>query len=267
MLTVIGHEAVRKLLEDNLPQVVSLIGPKSIGKRTLAIYLAQFHGFEWVDVMEWEAPLTGGKARQVQDFARTHPFERRKLAIVHLDSASDSALNDMLKLLEEPPSYMHFILISTSATLPTIMSRSQVFHMGTLSPEELTSVLTRFNGMNEGAASKVSFAGQVSAAKEAYEGVNAKAAAVATLKAVESRDILLFKRSFKAVDDLAARMIERALQEAATGDWQLFSPSDLPLFSKRPDVALRLLEAWSQTGSARRSLSARVVLEPVVRRN
>lgn len=267
MYTVIGHPLAKRVLEAHLPQVLSFLGPSSIGKRTLAIYLGQFHGIETVDCMEFRVFFTVEKAKQLRQFAQTAPFGEKKLAIVHLDGAFEAALNDMLKLLEEPPSYMHFILVMTEPTLPTIMSRSQTFVLSALEPEELTAVLTRFNGVSEGPASRVSFAGQVSVAKELYEGVNAKTTALAVLKSVESRDIILFKRSFKGMDDLAARMIERGLSEAATGDWQLFTASDLPLFSKRPDVARRLLEAWSQTGSARRSLSARVVLEPVVRRN
>lgn len=267
MYTVIGHETARRVLEAGLPQVLSFLGPSSVGKRTLAVYLAQFHGIEPVDSMEFRVFFTVEKARQLREFAQTAPFGEKKLAVVHLDSAPEAALNDILKLLEEPPSYMHFILIMTKPTLPTIMSRSQTFCLAYLKPEELASVLTRFNGMSEGPASRVSFAGQVGTAKELYEGVNSKAAALAVLKSVESKDTILFKRSFKGVDDLAARMIERGLLEAATGDWQLFAPSDLPMFSKRPDVARKLLEAWSQTGSAKRSLSARVVLEPVVRRS
>lgn len=267
MYTVIGHGTARRVLEAHLPQVLSLVGPSSIGKRTLAIYLGQFHGIDPVDSMEFRVFFTVEKAKQLREFALTVPFGEKKLAIVHIDKAPEASLNDMLKLLEEPPSYMHFILLMTKATLPTIMSRSETFGLAPLEPEELTSVLTRFNGMSEGPASRVSFAGRVDEAKELYEGVNSKVSALAVLRAVESKDIMLFKRSFKGVDDLAARMIERGLLEAATGRWEFFAPSDLPLFSNRPDVARRLLEAWSQTGSARRSLSARVVLEPAVRRN
>lgn len=267
LYTVIGHTAAKRVLEANLPQVLSFVGPSSIGKRTLAVYLSQFHGFEAVDTMEFRVLFTADKAKQLRQFALTAPFGEKKLAIVHLDKAPEAALNDMLKLLEEPPSHMYFMLIMTEPTLPTIMSRSQTFCLAHLEPEELTAVLTRFNGMSEGPASKVSFAGRVDVAQELHEGVNAKATALAVLKSVESKDIMIFKRAFKGVDDLAARMIERGLLEAATGRWELFAPTDLPLFSKRPEVARRLSEALSQTGSARRSLSVRVVLEPVVRRS
>lgn len=267
MYAVIGHGPARRMLEAHLPQVVSILGPQSVGKRTLAIYLAQFHGFAPVDSMEFQQTFTAEKARQLREFSLTAPFGEKKLALVHLDKAPEAALNDMLKLLEEPPSYMYFILISSKPTLPTVTSRSQPFYLAPLLEEELCSVLTRFNGMSVGAASKVAFLGQVNRAKEAYENVNAKATALAVLKAVEAKDVVLFKRSFKAVDDSAARMIEEALLEASEGDWRLFSASDLPVLGRRPEVARKLLEALSRTGSARRSLSARVVLEPLVRRN
>lgn len=266
MITVIGHDSVKKLLEDNLPQVVSFMGPKSIGKRTLAIYLKQFHGFDGVDFGEFYSPFTVEKARHLHEWSQYAPFGDRKLAIVHLDRASENSLNDVLKLLEEPPSYMHFILIHSEPTLSTVLSRAHVYRMGALKPDDLVTVLTRFGDMTEAAARKVSYAGQVSAAKEIHQNINARNAALAVLKAVETQDPILFKRAFKAVDDSAARMIETGLFEASAGDWRLFSAEELLVLAKRPEVAQRLYEALGTTGSARRSLSVRVVLEQVVRR-
>lgn len=266
MITVLGHDSIKGLLEDNLPQVVSFMGPKSIGKRTLAIYLKQYHCFSSIDFMEIFSPLTAEKAEQLRKFALISPFDDSKMAVVHLDGASESALNDMLKLLEEPPEYMYFILISSEPVLPTVVSRAHVYRFGTLSEDDLQTVLTRFEGLSESAAAKVSYAGQVSAAKEIYQSINARNAALAVLKAVETQDILLFKRAFKAVDDSAARMLETGLSEASTGDWRLFSPAELPVLAKRPQTAQKLLEGLGSTGSARRSLSARVVLEQVVKR-
>lgn len=266
MITVLGHDSIKKLLEDNLPQVVSFMGAQSIGKRTLAIYLKQFHGFDAVDSMEIFAPFTAEKARQLREFAIVSPFGGGKLGIVHLDGASDSALNDVLKLLEEPPSYMHFILISSQPVLPTVLSRAHSYRMGTLDEGDLHTILTRFEGLSEAAANKVSYAGQVSTAKEIYHNITARNAALAVLKSVETQDFLLFRRAFKAVDDSAVRMIETGLFEASTGDWRVFSPEELPVLAKKPQVAQRLLEGLGSTGSARRSLSARVVLEQTVRR-
>lgn len=267
LITVLGHDSVKRLLEaeDGMPQVASFMGPKSVGKRTLAIYLKQYYCFSSVDFMEIFT-LTAEKARQLREFALTSPFDGSKLAIVHLDGASESALNDILKLLEAPPEYMYFILISSEPVLPTVLSRSQVYRFGTLNPEDLRTILTRFEGLSEAAAEKVSYAGQVSAAKEIYQNINARNAALTALKAVETQDVVLFKRAFKAVDDSAARMLETGLFEACTGDWRLFSPEELPVLARKPQVAQKLLEGLGSTGSARRSLSARVVLEQVVRR-
>lgn len=267
LITVVGHDSVKGLLEDNLPQVVSFMGPKSIGKRTLAIYLKQFHQIDTVDFGEMHAPFTADKARQLREFTAFAPFGDKKLAIVHLDGATDSALNDILKLLEEPPSYMYFILISSEPTLPTIMSRAQVFRLGALESDDLRTILTRFEGLSDQAAQRVSYTGQVSEAKEVYHNITSRNAALAVLKSIETQDILLFKRAFKSVDDSAARMLETALFEASAGDWRLFSAGELPVLAGKPEVAQKLLEALGATGSARRSLSARVVLEQAVRRN
>lgn len=268
LITVLGHDSIKRLLvaEDGMPQVVSFMGPKSVGKRTLAIYLKQYYCFSSIDFMEVNAPFTAEKASQLRRFALTAPFDGSKLAVVHLDGATDSALNDALKLLEEPPEYMYFILISSEPVLPTVLSRAQIYRFGTLNEDDLCTILTRFEGLSETAAKKVSYAGQVSEAKEIYQNINARNAALAVLKSVETQDVLLFKRAFKAVDDSAARMLESGLFEACTGDWRLFSPEELPVLAKKPEVAQKLLEVLGSTGSARRSLSARVVLEQVVRR-
>jgi DNA polymerase-3 subunit delta' len=53
------------------------------------------------------------------------------------------AANSLLKVLEEPPAYVHILLLAESLgeLLPTIRSRCAVAHLGALPPEEIAAIL------------------------------------------------------------------------------------------------------------------------------
>ena len=76
---------------------------------------------------------------------------RKRVFIIHdaegLGRGGADAGNSLLKTLEEPPAYAHFLLTaaSTGGVMPTIVSRCQVVHFGLLPVGEIESVLqTRF---------------------------------------------------------------------------------------------------------------------------
>jgi len=76
---------------------------------------------------------------------------RKRVFILHdaegLGRGGADAGNSLLKTLEEPPAYAHFLLTaaSTGGVMPTIVSRCQVVHFGLLPAGEIESVLqTRF---------------------------------------------------------------------------------------------------------------------------
>ncbi len=63
----------------------------------------------------------------------------RVFLIDHLDRANEQAANSLLKITEEPPD--HLIIVSTAENfydlLPTIRSRSLIFHLSTLPVEDM----------------------------------------------------------------------------------------------------------------------------------
>lgn len=79
--------------------------------------------------------------RLLRELAQYKPLRGsyRVFLIDQLDRASEQAANSLLKTLEEPPA--HLILIATAENLyellPTIRSRSVIFHMNPLSAEEM----------------------------------------------------------------------------------------------------------------------------------
>ncbi len=84
--------------------------------------------------------------RNVESWSRLAPFGRRKTVIIeNADRMQDSPRNALLKILEEPPETVRFVL-STSrrgAVLATILSRSRTYPFATRTPEQAKLVVSR----------------------------------------------------------------------------------------------------------------------------
>ena len=67
----------------------------------------------------------------------------RVFLIDHLDRANEQAANSLLKILEEPPSYLLILMTAENAydLLPTIRSRSLILSMSRLSPAEMETFM------------------------------------------------------------------------------------------------------------------------------
>lgn len=261
---LVGHQGVIGALSSQLPPVSIIMGPPSVGKRIIATYAAIKHEVARIDFTE-VSKLTVDEAIRVKQFMSTHPQQNLKFALIDLDAASDAAMNDLLKALEEPPSYARFSLIS-SATLPTtLLTRGHKYNVGLLNPEDLISILVH-KGIPEKEAIKVSKLGRVDLALQAYADLASRATAVNVLQAAESGDYVLFSQAYKAVDVKAAEVILAILEESASQNWKLYSPEFIGVFSKR-QVALNILGAWSNVSSARPQLAVRTALESVMRGN
>jgi len=85
------------------------------------------------------------QVRFLQDIATVPPIEgtHRVVMILGADTITQEAGNCILKLLEEPPSYLIMILVADrlSSVLPTIRSRCSVLPMGPLPREVLVDML------------------------------------------------------------------------------------------------------------------------------
>ncbi|HEY6804472.1 MAG TPA: DNA polymerase III subunit delta' [Pyrinomonadaceae bacterium] len=85
--------------------------------------------------------------RAIEREANFRPVEgnARVFIIDEADKLNDSSANALLKVLEEPPSTSHLILITArpAMLLPTILSRCQVIRFAPLSVEEIESFLVK----------------------------------------------------------------------------------------------------------------------------
>jgi DNA polymerase-3 subunit delta' len=85
-----------------------------------------------------------GQIRTMIGRAQYLPTEARaKVFIITSAAFMKEAANSLLKLLEEPPDYVHLILLAENLgeLLPTIRSRCAVAHLGALPVEEIVALL------------------------------------------------------------------------------------------------------------------------------
>ena len=120
--------------EGNAAHAYLFTGPRGIGKTSVARVFARSLGCKDIDVFEIDAAshTSVEHIREISSSVYTQPIESdRKVYIfdeVHM--LSKAAFNAFLKTLEEPPSYVVFILVTTEAEkLPeTIVSRCVQLH-------------------------------------------------------------------------------------------------------------------------------------------
>jgi DNA polymerase-3 subunit gamma/tau len=143
-------------------------GPRGVGKTTMARLLAkglncsqgptiepckecascrEIAGGQSMDVLEIDAASNTGvdNVRELRDSARYAPSrDRNKIFIIdEVHMLSTSAFNALLKILEEPPPHVIFIMATTERQkLPaTILSRCQQFVFRTIAPAEIQAHL------------------------------------------------------------------------------------------------------------------------------
>ncbi|MFQ5575152.1 MAG: DNA polymerase III subunit delta' [Terriglobia bacterium] len=142
-------------------------GPPSVGKRTAALVMAAALNCErsgaacgeCLDCRKAErmahpniqliepsgAVISIDQVREVQSGLQLKSVEGRTKVVVldEIDRTTPPAANALLRVLEEPPADVVFILVSSrlETVMPTIVSRCQLVRFRTLSEEELVEVL------------------------------------------------------------------------------------------------------------------------------
>jgi len=191
---VSGHAAVLESLQERVqqgkcPHALLFTGPRGIGKRLIAKRLAEdliqpeacnstdidevlrdrIAGDQHPDVhlIAPEGKLNVIKIeviRNLKSRVMMKPFEA-KAQVVILDEAHTmnvDAQNAFLKILEEPPKHVYFILVSSDSEhlLQTVRSRCQRILFQMLSAEETTHILIETLGIAESTARELAILSQ-----------------------------------------------------------------------------------------------------------
>lgn len=192
--TIVGHRRVVALLSravarGTVPPSLLLAGPAGVGKRRVAMALAETlnclsptatasierdacgecaacrriaRGMH-PDVIVVEPGDMGSikieTVRDIIDRAQYRPFEgRRRVVIIDdADALVGAAQNALLKTLEEPPAASVFVLVSAmpDALLPTVRSRCPRLRFGPLTAGEIADALVRDHDYAESEARAV----------------------------------------------------------------------------------------------------------------
>jgi DNA polymerase-3 subunit delta' len=208
---VIGHHRLielvaRSIERDSLPPSLILSGPRGVGKRLVAVAIAQAlncpnrgavapggapdacgrcatctrigRGVH-PDVFIVEPGDTGSikvdDARAIVDRAAYRPFEGRRRVVVvdEADALEPAAQNALLKTLEEPPPSSVFLLVTArpDLLLPTVRSRCPRLRFQVLAPGEVAAVLKRLGrSETETRAAAAVSGGSVAVALEIHAG-------------------------------------------------------------------------------------------------
>lgn len=250
--SLLGNEplkrALRGALAGRFPQSVLLTGPAGIGKLTAARVLAaallcqrdgdrpcgvcaacrKVESGQHSDVTlidEGDAEIKVDTARAIRADCAVYPGDgdRRIILIRHAQNMNASAQNALLKLLEEPPSYACFLLMTenSSAILPTILSRCTRFALAPLE-EGLVARLMRAQFPDASAQ-------QIAAAAHSCQGIAGDAALVlsqdtgeqvqyadALLRALAAKDEFLIFRAAARCDSLTRAQFSKVLAALRT---------------------------------------------------
>ncbi len=190
-----GHDPLLRQLDKSFSEgryahAYLLVGPAQVGKRTLAINMAQavnclstedircgecdqcrhIASAQHADVRLIGVQREGedgpqrrdigiGDVREVQHQASLKPYEGKHRVFIFdgAERMSEDAANALLKTLEEPPPQVMIILLASheEALLPTIRSRCRRLELRPLPIPEVTAELVNSNSMGQEEAEKM----------------------------------------------------------------------------------------------------------------
>ncbi|MFA5851293.1 MAG: DNA polymerase III [Spirochaetales bacterium] len=150
-------------LMQSIEEALDLIDPEGLGGEIPAT-IAKAVESAYSDALSLEpfAPEAPGvfMIRNMEVWAQLAPAGRRKTVIIeNADRMQDSARNAMLKILEEPPETVRFILLTSrrASMLATILSRSRLYSFAPRDGAATALVLSRVFKSDEMAPSLQSY--------------------------------------------------------------------------------------------------------------
>lgn len=292
----IGRDVVIKTLTP-LPLCSLLLAPPSTGKCTVAEFLvkrANIHAVDcrmfpqsyWTDekgrrsdsggLRLVEPELTMSMVRELIEWTRVAPSSPRgRVAIVRLNHvrqdgtewrASARCMTAMLKLIEEPPAGVRFVLLASGGVLPTIASRCVSVRSGLLSLDEVAEILYRVSDLDrtEARSAAALGGGRVGPSLSARaEAVGAREAVLGFLGSLMAADMDAVSGRARGWSDVQTKMLIRALHERVSERYSVFSFEELS--SINLSIAMKLLSLLSRFNGSRPKVLLGAVAAAVVK--
>lgn len=159
-MNIIVHPTTKHTLDatiNSLPQSLLISGPRGIGLLTIARWIAgkqralEIHpqnSKEHID--NQNGTISVEVIRRLYDQTRAKHTTRQVIIIDDAERMSRGAQSAFLKLLEEPNTHIHFILLShqPQKLLPTIRSRVQQITVYPITPQQSRDFIASLNVTN-----------------------------------------------------------------------------------------------------------------------
>lgn len=277
--SILGQEAAVAALRaavarDAVPHSLLLLGPEGVGKTTAALALAAAlfctqgrdgdacgacahcrriaesqhpdltriaPDGEFTRIWQlWSRPGHPAGALENLNFAPVSA-RRRVYLFEKAETLNEESANSLLKALEEPPPYVHFVLCAPSPTavLPTILSRCQAIRFGAVPTAVIAAALTARKGLPAAEASVLA------AYAEGAPGKALRLADTPEMKVLRDQLLDLAARIAHAPGIAAFRLAEELRAAAQPGKGKK-GDGDAEEKSSRGDLtrAMDVLAAW-----------------------
>ena len=200
----IGFEQVVPAVVASGAPVTLLIGPEGIGKAMAAKAVVE-QAVAPYDA-RWLPSCGVGDVRDLGRFVSVASATGRKMVGLDLDGATESSQHALLKMLEEPPRGVRFVLTSSGSLLPTVRSRSEIVVCPPLSFDQVVQVLVKHHGWTVLAARPAAAlsGGRVSVALEWGDVTATRMQVLGAVKALGTGDREIWTRAVKDWSPLSA---------------------------------------------------------------
>jgi hypothetical protein len=239
--------------------VLHLAGPESVGKSVAANdYLSQ-HGVTQTQEVQPTAEAMTGVIR----FAGVAPAAGLKGVLIRTDRSIEAErLGQLLRVLEEPPPWVVFLIVTSIELTPPVASRAERHQFGLLADAEVATVLELTGIEPRRAATLAPYGrGQVAPALALSQASGSRSAVVGVLRAIAAHDPDQAGRALREWDSDCQQLLTTWCTEAISGRWLMFGSGDVPGLSEPRKLARQLLVEISRLGTATPRLIAQVALE------